>query len=145
MPSQSAEKMHQVSLGPLRFGKISSQTCPTYQFPFYFHANHRTMVIKPSDADMIFNNVSHSGAREKSQCRVCPCLSCHGHLRKKAMQWTEQLFFQCVSNLGIGLISWTCFIFVGHLNHLIPGRCNKEFEGHKYQPQKTSSKLSRTK
>ena len=124
MPSQSAEKMHQVSLGPLRFGKISSQRCPTYQFPLLLPT-----VTKPSDADMIFNDVSHSGAREKNQCQVCPCLSCHGHLRKKTMQWTEQLFFQCVSKLGIGPISWTCFILLGHLNHLIPGRCNKEFEG----------------
>ena len=79
--------MHQVSLGPLRFGKISSQRCPTYQFPLLLPT-----VTKPSDADMIFNDVSHSGAREKSQCQVCPCLSCHGHLRKNnALNWTTFL------------------------------------------------------
>ena len=93
MPSQSAEKMHQVSLGPLRFGKISSQTCPTYQFPFYFHANHRTMVIKPSDADMIFNNVSHSGAREKKPMPGLPMPVMPWTFEKKsnAMNWTTFL------------------------------------------------------
>ena len=80
--------MHQVSLGPLRFGKISSQRCPTYQFPLLLPT-----VTKPSDADMIFNDVSHSGAREKKPMPglSMPVMPWTFEKKNNAMNWTTFL------------------------------------------------------